>query len=101
MGATPAMAEGTASVEHAGGAEKATAAKLEALEPGAYGEAGNRREMPLQGDASHRVETPSSCAMMCCLETSMRRGRNTSRTSSYIEAVSDSWLISNGRWVIT
>ena len=37
-----AMAEGTAGVESASGAEKATAAKSEALEPGAYGEAGSR-----------------------------------------------------------
>ena len=90
VGATPAMAEGTASIKCAGGAEKATAAKLKALEPRAYGEAGNRCEMPLRGNASHRVGT-----MICCLETSMR-GRNTSRTSSYIEVVSDSWSISNG-----
>jgi len=38
------MAEGTVSVEPAGGAEKATTAKLEASEPRAYGEAGSRRE---------------------------------------------------------
>ena len=47
MGATPAMAEGTASVEPTGGAEKATAVKFEALEPRAYGKAG-RHKRPLQ-----------------------------------------------------
>ena len=111
--ATPAMAKGTASVEPTGGAEKATAVKLEALEPGAYGKAGSRRERwPLQGEASHGAETPprqgmdggaapGGCAIdvMPCVETSLRRGRKTSRTSSYIEAVSGSWLISNDRWV--
>ena len=40
VGAAPSMAEGTTSVEPAGGAEKAP---TEALEPGAYGRAGNRR----------------------------------------------------------
>ncbi len=39
VGAAPSMAEGTTSVEPAGGAEKAP---TEALEPGAYGRAGNR-----------------------------------------------------------
>jgi len=38
------MAEGTVSVEPAGGAEKATAAKLEASEPRAYGKAGSRHK---------------------------------------------------------
>ena len=47
VGATPAMAKGTASVEPTGGAEKATAVKFEALEPGVYGKAG-RHERPLQ-----------------------------------------------------
>jgi hypothetical protein len=37
------MAEDTASVEPAGGAEKATTASPEALELGAYGGAENRR----------------------------------------------------------
>ena len=36
-------------------AEKATAAKPEALEPGAYGEAGSRHERPLQGKARNGV----------------------------------------------
>jgi len=44
VGAVLAMAEGTVSVELAGGAEKATAAKLEASEPRAYGEAGSRHK---------------------------------------------------------
>ena len=56
MSAALAMAEGTAGVESAGGAEKATAAKSEALEPGAYGEAGSRRDKPLQGGAWHDVD---------------------------------------------
>jgi len=51
-----AMAEGTACVESAGEAEKAIAAKSEALEPGAYDKAG-RRERPPQGWARHGVET--------------------------------------------
>ena len=38
------MAEGTTGVKSAGGAEKATAARLEALEPGAHGGAGSRRK---------------------------------------------------------
>jgi hypothetical protein len=37
MGAAPFMAEGTASVEPAGGAEKAAAARLEAFGLRAYG----------------------------------------------------------------
>jgi hypothetical protein len=41
-GAASSMAKGTASVEPAGGAEKATTASLEALELGAYGGAENR-----------------------------------------------------------
>jgi len=44
VGAVLAMAEGTVSVEPAGGAEKATAAKLEASEPRAYGKAGSRHK---------------------------------------------------------
>ena len=51
VSAALAMAEGTAGVESAGGAEKAIAAKSEALESGAYGEAGSRREGPLHGRA--------------------------------------------------
>ena len=44
MGAVLAMAKGTVSVEPAGGAEKATTAKLEASEPRAHGKAGSRYE---------------------------------------------------------
>jgi hypothetical protein len=44
MSAALAMAQGTASTESAGEAERATAAKPEALEPGAYGKAGSMRE---------------------------------------------------------
>jgi len=50
------MAKGTACVESAGKAEKAIAAKSEALEPGAYGKA-RRRERPPQSGAWHGVET--------------------------------------------
>jgi hypothetical protein len=46
-----AIAKGTAGVESAGGTEKATAAKSEALEPGVYSEAGSRCERPLHGGA--------------------------------------------------
>jgi len=56
LSAALAMAEGTACVESAGEAEKAIAAKSEALEPGAYDKAG-RRERPPQGRARHGVET--------------------------------------------
>jgi len=51
------LAEGTASVELASGAERTTTAKPEALEPEAYGEAACVRETPArQGQA--RVEPP-------------------------------------------
>jgi hypothetical protein len=46
-----AMAEGTTSIESAGRAKKATAAKSEALEPRAYSEAGSRCKRPLHGRA--------------------------------------------------
>ena len=62
VSATPAMAKGTASVKPAGGAEKATAVKLEALEPRAYGEAGMkghcrsaRRGLPWGQDTAARL----------------------------------------------
>jgi hypothetical protein len=42
---TPVLAESTAGVELAGEAKKAIAAKPEALVPGAYNEAGCRREV--------------------------------------------------------
>ena len=70
MGAIPAMAKGTASVEPAGGAEKAAAAKPEAFEPetsgnlvqqgaGAVGSRHGREQVrrPPQGEAMHRAET--------------------------------------------
>jgi hypothetical protein len=47
VSAALAMAKGTTSVKSAGGAEKATTTKSEALEPGAHGEAGSRRNRPL------------------------------------------------------
>jgi len=56
LSAALAMAEGTACVESAGEAEKAIAAKSEALEPRAYGKA-RRRERPPQSGAWHGVET--------------------------------------------
>jgi len=43
-----ALAEGTAGVELAGKGERAITAKLEALEPWAYGEAGRQAERPPQ-----------------------------------------------------
>jgi hypothetical protein len=46
-----AIAKGTASIESAGRAEKATTAKSEALEPRAYSEAGSRCERLLHGGA--------------------------------------------------
>ena len=45
-GAAPAIAKGITGVGLAGRAEKTTAAKLEALEPGAYGKEGCRRGTP-------------------------------------------------------
>ena len=105
VGATPAMAEGTASVEPTGWAEKATTVKLKALEPRAYSKAGSRHKWPLQGEASQGVETlpqegkeegatPSGCTIdvLPCIETSIRRGRKISRILSYIEAVRGWWL---------
>jgi hypothetical protein len=44
MSAALATAQDTASAESAGEAERATTAKPEALEPGAYGKAGSMRE---------------------------------------------------------
>jgi len=41
VGAIPGLAKGTASIELASRAEKAAAAKPEALGPGAYGKAGH------------------------------------------------------------
>ena len=51
---TPVLAESTASIELAGEAEKAIAAKTEALEPGAYNEAGGRREVDMPQQEGER-----------------------------------------------
>jgi hypothetical protein len=59
MSTALAMAEGTTGIESAGGAEKATATKSEALEPRAHGEAGSRCDRPLQGGAWHGVDKPT------------------------------------------
>ena len=53
---SPALAEGTVSVEPASGAEKDTAAKPEALEPREHGKAGCRHKMPPQSEAGRKVE---------------------------------------------
>lgn len=58
MGVAPALAGGTAGVEPASGAERATAAMPEASVPGAYGKGGRRREAPPQGKAGREVEAP-------------------------------------------
>jgi len=57
VGAAPALAKGTAGVEPAGEAEKATAAKLEALVPCAQGVAEREVEM-LPGEGKHVHEPP-------------------------------------------
>ena len=50
VGTAPVLAKSTGSVELTGGAEKATAARPEALEPRAYGEAGRDVErLPREG----------------------------------------------------
>ena len=80
-GATPALAEGTASIELAGRAEKGTAEKPEALEPGAHGEAGRRcepREVPPQNEAGCECHERASEGPMCCREresANLTRGR--------------------------
>jgi hypothetical protein len=53
MDAAPALTEGTASIEPASGAERATTAKSSLLEPGAYSKACYR---PQLGGASHEAE---------------------------------------------
>ena len=58
MGAAPALAEGTAGIEPASGAERATAARSDALGLRAHGEAGRRHETPLRGEVGREVETP-------------------------------------------
>jgi len=57
VGAATALAEGTASIEPASGAERAAAANPEALEPGAHGEAEHGQETPPQGEAKGGLET--------------------------------------------
>lgn len=59
MDTAPALAEGTAGVEPASGAEKAAAAEPEALEPGVYGKVGRKRETPSQGETWRKVEPPT------------------------------------------
>ena len=63
VGAVLAMAEGAVSVEPAGGAEKATTAKLEASEPRAVGTWKGREQARrlLQGEASHDVIVSRHC----------------------------------------
>ena len=56
VGAAPALAEGTASIGPASGAERAATADPEALEPGAHGEAEHGRETLPQGDAKGGLE---------------------------------------------
>ena len=51
---TPVLAESTASIELAGEAKKAIAAKTEALEPGAYNKAGGRREVEMPQQEGER-----------------------------------------------
>jgi hypothetical protein len=53
--AAPALAEGTAGIKPASGAKRATAAKPEALQHGAYGKTCRRCKMPWQGEAGRRV----------------------------------------------
>ncbi len=50
-GAIPGLAKGTTSIELASRAEKAAAAKTEALEPGAYGKGGCVQETQPPGEA--------------------------------------------------
>ena len=57
-GTAPILAEGTAGIEPASRAERAPAAKPEALGPGAYGKTGRRCETPRQGEASREAGTP-------------------------------------------
>jgi hypothetical protein len=56
VSAALALAEGTASIESASGAERATSARTEALKPWAHGKAGRKREIPPQSEAWREVE---------------------------------------------
>ncbi len=76
VGAAPALAEGTAGVEPAGEAEKATAAKPEALVPWAQGMAEREVEM-LPGEGK-----PSMCTsrrLRCCRERASTKPRHLDR----------------------
>jgi len=57
VGTAPALAKGTASIVSANRAERAAAARPEALEPRAHGEAGHRHKMPPKSKAGCEVET--------------------------------------------
>ncbi len=70
-GTTPILAEGTASIELAGRAEKGTAEKPEVLEPRVHGEAGRRHEpceVPPQSEAGCECRKRASESPMCCRE---------------------------------
>jgi hypothetical protein len=69
MNAAPALTEGTASIEPASGAGRATMAKSSLLEPGAYGKAWYRLQL---GGASHEAEMSLQGAQKgtrCCDES--------------------------------
>ena len=51
---TPVLAESTASIKLTGEAKKAITAKTEALEPGAYNEAGGRRDVDMPQQEGER-----------------------------------------------
>ena len=63
MGTAPAPAEGTSSIEPASGAERAAAARPEAMEPRAYDEAERRHEMAPQGMPT---DGKRDCFKRCC-----------------------------------
>jgi hypothetical protein len=71
VSATPSMAEGTASVKPASGAEKAPTARPEALQPGAYGGEGQDIEVVCRqdpregrvGECQHRTLTATSTTL--------------------------------------
>jgi len=69
LGAAPAQAEGTVSVGPASGAERAAAAKPDALEPVAHGKAGR------QGEAGREVETLPLREGVCEIEVLLRKGK--------------------------
>lgn len=71
------LTQGTTSVELAGGVERTTTAKTEALVPRAYVEVGCGRETPLQGGVKHESNR-------CCEARSLRRRRE--RASEELDA---------------